>query len=80
MAVAGKVNVTPTEEKANDDEPLVYANKLVRIQYVLYDFFLKTRKTTYAYFLSCSALRRQKMHSKHFWNPQMFSLIGPGNR
>ncbi|KAF7817419.1 pre-mRNA-processing protein 40A [Senna tora] len=28
MAVAGKTNVTPPEEKANDDEPLVYANKL----------------------------------------------------
>ncbi|XP_062019148.1 pre-mRNA-processing protein 40A isoform X3 [Rosa rugosa] len=27
MAVAGKVNVTPLEEKAIDDEPLVYASK-----------------------------------------------------
>ncbi|XP_024162945.1 pre-mRNA-processing protein 40A isoform X3 [Rosa chinensis] len=27
MAVAGKVNVTPSEEKAIDDEPLVYASK-----------------------------------------------------
>ncbi|KAK6939748.1 WW domain [Dillenia turbinata] len=27
MAVAGKVNVTPLEEKAADDEPLVFANK-----------------------------------------------------
>ncbi|XP_068312816.1 pre-mRNA-processing protein 40A-like isoform X1 [Pyrus communis] len=27
MAVAGKVNVTPSEEKTFDDEPLVYANK-----------------------------------------------------
>ena len=29
MAVAGKVNVTPSEEKAIDDEPLVYASKQV---------------------------------------------------
>lgn len=29
MATAGKVNVTPVEEKVPDDEPLVYANKLV---------------------------------------------------
>ncbi|KAL5780053.1 hypothetical protein ACOSQ2_010790 [Xanthoceras sorbifolium] len=28
MAVAGKINVTPVEEKAPDDEPLIYANKL----------------------------------------------------
>ncbi|KAI4337080.1 hypothetical protein L6164_015535 [Bauhinia variegata] len=28
MPVAGKINVTSIEEKANDDEPLVYANKL----------------------------------------------------
>lgn len=28
MAVAGKINVTPLEEKALDDEPLVYASKL----------------------------------------------------
>ncbi|XWS21317.1 hypothetical protein CRYUN_Cryun30bG0045300 [Craigia yunnanensis] len=28
MAMAGKVNVTPVEEKVPDDEPLVYANKL----------------------------------------------------
>lgn len=28
MATAGKVNVTPVEEKVPDDEPLVYANKL----------------------------------------------------
>ncbi|KAK0576564.1 hypothetical protein LWI29_019706 [Acer saccharum] len=28
MAVAGKINVTPVEEKTPDDEPLVYANKL----------------------------------------------------
>ncbi|XP_021284433.1 pre-mRNA-processing protein 40A [Herrania umbratica] len=27
MATAGKVNVTPVEEKVPDDEPLVYANK-----------------------------------------------------
>ncbi|GAV56638.1 WW domain-containing protein/FF domain-containing protein [Cephalotus follicularis] len=27
MAVAGKINVTPSEEKTVDDEPLVYANK-----------------------------------------------------
>ncbi|KAL6207966.1 hypothetical protein ACLB2K_018918 [Fragaria x ananassa] len=27
MAVAGKVNVTPSEEKAIDDEPVVYASK-----------------------------------------------------
>ncbi|PQP93470.1 pre-mRNA-processing protein 40A isoform X1 [Prunus yedoensis var. nudiflora] len=27
MAVAGKVNVTPSEEKTVDEEPLVYANK-----------------------------------------------------
>ncbi|XAR61994.1 hypothetical protein NMG60_11016563 [Bertholletia excelsa] len=27
MAVAGKVNVTPLEEKSAEDEPLVYANK-----------------------------------------------------
>lgn len=29
MATAGKVNVTPVEEKVPDDEPLVYANKQV---------------------------------------------------
>ncbi|XP_057973871.1 pre-mRNA-processing protein 40A isoform X2 [Malania oleifera] len=28
MAVAGKINVTPLEEKTVDDEPLVYASKL----------------------------------------------------
>ncbi|XP_022768610.1 pre-mRNA-processing protein 40A-like isoform X2 [Durio zibethinus] len=28
MATAGKVNVTPVEEKVPDDEPFVYANKL----------------------------------------------------
>lgn len=28
MAAAGKVNVTPVEEKVPDDEPFVYANKL----------------------------------------------------
>ncbi|XP_031281383.1 pre-mRNA-processing protein 40A [Pistacia vera] len=28
MAVAGKINVTPVEEKTPDDEPLVFANKL----------------------------------------------------
>ncbi|XVE95059.1 hypothetical protein REPUB_Repub02eG0063900 [Reevesia pubescens] len=28
MATAGKINVTPVEEKVPDDEPLVYANKL----------------------------------------------------
>ncbi|PPD70121.1 hypothetical protein GOBAR_DD32994 [Gossypium barbadense] len=28
MATAGKVNMTPVEEKVPDDEPLVYANKL----------------------------------------------------
>ncbi|KAB1203954.1 Pre-mRNA-processing protein 40A [Morella rubra] len=28
MAVAGKINVTSLEEKALDDEPLIYANKL----------------------------------------------------
>ncbi|XWS14822.1 hypothetical protein CRYUN_Cryun35bG0041600 [Craigia yunnanensis] len=28
MATAGKVNVTPVEEKVSDDEPLLYANKL----------------------------------------------------
>lgn len=30
MAVAGKINVTPVEEKPVDDEPLVFANKQVR--------------------------------------------------
>ena len=29
MADAGKINVTPLEEKTVEDEPLVYANKLV---------------------------------------------------
>lgn len=29
MAFAGKINVTPIEEKSPDEEPLVYANKLV---------------------------------------------------
>jgi hypothetical protein len=29
MAVAGKINVTPLEEKPLEDEPLVYASKLV---------------------------------------------------
>ena len=29
MAVAGKINVTPLEEKLVDEEPLVYASKLV---------------------------------------------------
>ena len=29
MAVAGKVNETVLEEKSADDEPLVFANKLV---------------------------------------------------
>lgn len=32
MAVAGKVNVTPVEEKSVDDEPLVYANKQVYLR------------------------------------------------
>lgn len=31
MAVAGKVNVTPSEEKTVDEEPLVYASKQVCI-------------------------------------------------
>lgn len=29
MAIARKVNMVPVEEKAPDDEPLVYANKQV---------------------------------------------------
>ena len=29
MAVAGKVNVTPLEERTVDDEPLVYPSKQV---------------------------------------------------
>lgn len=28
MALAGKINVNPPEEKTNDEEPMVYANKL----------------------------------------------------
>jgi len=31
LAEVGKNNVIPPEEKTNDDETLVYANKLVRI-------------------------------------------------
>jgi len=31
LPVVGKNNVVPPEEKTNDDETLVYANKLVRI-------------------------------------------------
>lgn len=31
----GKINVPPPEEKPNDDETLVYANKLVRILNVM---------------------------------------------
>lgn len=34
MAVAGKVNVTPAEEKALDDEPLVYASKQVPFDFM----------------------------------------------
>jgi pre-mRNA-processing factor 40 len=31
MPVAGKINVMPLEEKASEEEPVVYANKLVRM-------------------------------------------------
>lgn len=34
MAVAGKVNVTPAEEKTLDDEPLVYASKQVPFDFM----------------------------------------------
>jgi pre-mRNA-processing factor 40 len=30
MPTAGKVNVTPLEDKTNEEEPVIYANKLVR--------------------------------------------------
>lgn len=45
MAVAGKINVTPLEEKTLDDEPLVYATKLVRPQYVVQVIYLVLRNT-----------------------------------
>lgn len=35
MAVAGKINVTPVEEKTQDDEPLVFANKQVVIMFYI---------------------------------------------
>lgn len=38
MAVAGKVNVTAVEEKIPDDEPLVFANKLVFLHFELHFF------------------------------------------
>jgi hypothetical protein len=31
MPIAGRINVTPLEEKASEEEPVVYANKLVRM-------------------------------------------------
>jgi pre-mRNA-processing factor 40 len=31
MPVAGKINVTPLEEKTSEEEPVVYATKTVRI-------------------------------------------------
>jgi pre-mRNA-processing factor 40 len=31
MPVAGKINVTPLEEKTSEEEPVVYATKAVRI-------------------------------------------------
>lgn len=34
MAVAGKVNATPAEEKTLDDEPLVYASKQVPFDFM----------------------------------------------
>lgn len=34
LAEVGKNNVIPSEEKTNDDETLVYANKLVRIHII----------------------------------------------
>jgi pre-mRNA-processing factor 40 len=30
MPTTGKVNVTPLEDKTTEEEPVVYANKLVR--------------------------------------------------
>lgn len=45
VAVAGKINVTPLEEKTLDDEPLVYATKLVRPQYVVQVIYLVLRNT-----------------------------------
>ena len=30
--MTGNINVTAQEEKANDEEPVIYATKLVRIQ------------------------------------------------
>lgn len=40
MAVAGKVNETVLEEKSADDEPLVFANKLVLSEkHVLLTYF-----------------------------------------
>jgi hypothetical protein len=30
MAVPGKINVTPVEDKTSEEEPVTYANKLVR--------------------------------------------------
>lgn len=34
MAVAGKVNTTPVEEKAVDDEQFLYASKQVNCYYI----------------------------------------------
>jgi hypothetical protein len=31
MPITGRINVTPLEEKASEEEPVVYANKLVRM-------------------------------------------------
>jgi len=31
MPVAGKINVSPLEEKRSEEEPVVYATKAVRI-------------------------------------------------
>ena len=45
LPVAGKINVTPPEEKANDDETIVYANKAVRILcYWINSFFVYPKK------------------------------------
>lgn len=86
MLVNGKGNLTPAGDKANVEEPMVYATK----QVFSYPNFLllisvalsKTLIATIHLILHCWVFfsRRPKLLSSLFWNLLMFNPTGHGNR
>lgn len=73
-----KVNNVTLEEKSVNQDPSLYADKLVCILQIQVSYSTPFLVLTVHFSFPFS--RRQKMHLKHFWSLQMLGLSGHGTR